>query len=497
MKDRKETLMINNFIIIAGILVIIISFTLMPSSLLPTTVHAQVGLDPTHIESVTSTYDALLKAPMIISQAAIVGGVFNHVFLHRVLRSRIQPNYQNNMPVDSSSSSLQPLKRLFILLVTCSLTILVTASSLIYLQTISMSSELGLDVSTTFAILTSTSVGPVWILRIITSSIIVISSILYYILEKKKIKRTKEEEHHTYSKQKKRNLNLHIVLLYVIILSGAISVFSNSVVSHSAALSFLPSLAISINWLHFMAVSIWVGGVFYISVILLVTIRSIVNVTEPVNQRYETNKIRNTYFLAVLLPYFSLIATISLGMIGVTGLYMAWIHLHTAGALFDTMYGNVLIIKLSAILPMIILGGYHQFRLHDSLVLVAKIGKGGKKSNDNKRSSAATTSSGSNLLQADPFAKFSKTIKIESFIGIGILFITSFLTITSPPTVSMAENSNLNGSTTTTENEMPSFDAFAILAIILSGVVLTGSIVSFVRSKREIKKTLDSLQANH
>ena len=497
MKDRKETLMINNFIIIAGILVIIISFTLMPSSLLPTTVHAQVGLDPTHIESVTSTYDALLKAPMIISQAAIVGGVFNHVFLHRVLRSRIQPNYQNNVSVDSSSS-LQPLRRLFILLVACSLTILVTASSLIYLQTISMSSELGLDVSTTFTILTSTSVGPVWILRIITSSIIVISSILYYILEKKKIKRTTEgEEHHTYSKQKKRNLNLHIVLLYVIILSGAISVFSNSVVSHSAALSFLPSLAISINWLHFMAVSIWVGGVFYISVILLVTIRSIVNVTEPVNQRYETNKIRNTYFLAVLLPYFSLIATISLGIIGVTGLYMAWIHLHTVGALFDTMYGNVLIIKLSAILPMVILGGYHQFILHDSLVLVAKIGKGGKKSNDSKRSSAANTSSGSNSLQADPFAKFSKTIRIESFIGMGILFITSFLTITSPPTVSMTENSNLNGSTTTTENEMPSFDAFAILVFILSAAVLTGSIVSFVRSKREIKKTLDSLQANH
>jgi copper transport protein len=497
MKDRKETLMINNFIIIAGILVIIISFTLMPSSLLPTTVHAQVGLDPTHIESVTSTYDALLKAPMIISQAAIVGGVFNHVFLHRVLRSRIQPNYQNNVSVDSSSS-LQPLRRLFILLVACSLTILVTASSLIYLQTISMSSELGLDVSTTFAILTSTSVGPVWILRIITSSIIVISSILYYILEKKKIKRTTEgEEHHTYSKQKKRNLNLHIVLLYVIILSGAISVFSNSVVSHSAALSFLPSLAISINWLHFMAVSIWVGGVFYISVILLVTIRSIVNVTEPVNQRYETNKIRNTYFLAVLLPYFSLIATISLGIIGVTGLYMAWIHLHTAGALFDTMYGNVLIIKLSAILPMVVLGGYHQFRLHDSLVLVAKIGKGGKKSNGSKRISAANTSSGSNSLQADPFAKFSKTIRIESFIGMGILFITSFLTITSPPSVSMAENSNLNGSTTTTENEMPSFDAFAILVFILSGAVLTGSIVSFVRSKREIKKTLDCLHANH
>ena len=146
----------------------------------------------------------------------------------------------------------------------------------------------------------------------------------------------------------------------------------------SAALSFLPSLAISMDWLHFMAVSIWVGGLFYISAILLVTIRSTINVTEPINEAYETRKARNTYFLAVLLPYFSLIATISLGIIGVTGLYMAWIHLHTAEALFDTMYGNVLIIKLSVILPMVILGAYYQLRLHESLVLFARIGKGGK-----------------------------------------------------------------------------------------------------------------------
>jgi copper transport protein len=486
--------MMNNFIIIAAILVIIFSFTLMPGSLQPTQVHAQVGVDASHIESVTSAYDALLKAPMMISQATIVGGVFNHVFLQRVLQRRIQSNYRNNEAEDGSS--LQSLRRLFILLIACSLTILITASSLIYLQTLSLSSELGLDLSTTFTILTSTSVGPVWILRIITSSIIVVSSVLYYILEKKKIKRTIEkDEHHTYNKQKKkRNLSLPIALLYFIILIGAISVFSNSVVSHGAALSFLPSLAISIDWLHFMAVSIWVGGLFYISVILLVTIRSSRNVTESVNQeKHETNKIRNTYFLAVLLPYFSLIATISLGIIGVTGLYMAWIHLHTAGAIFDTTYRNVLIIKLSAILPMVMLGAYYQLRLHDSLILVAKIGKEEKKSNGKRTSTTNTSHGNSTTLQADPFTKFSKTIRIESFIGIAVLFITSFLTITSPPSVSMAENSNLNGTSTATENEMPSFDSFAILAIILSAAILTGSIVSFVRSKREIKKTIDSL----
>ena len=31
----------------------------------------------------------------------------------------------------------------------------------------------------------------------------------------------------------------------------------------------MPSIAISLDWIHFMAVSVWVGGLFYISTVLL------------------------------------------------------------------------------------------------------------------------------------------------------------------------------------------------------------------------------------
>ena len=36
---------------------------------------------------------------------------------------------------------------------------------------------------------------------------------------------------------------------------------------------FLPWLAISVDWFHVMAVSIWLGGLFYLSLILLYAIR--------------------------------------------------------------------------------------------------------------------------------------------------------------------------------------------------------------------------------
>ena len=65
-----------------------------------------------------------------------------------------------------------------------------------------------------------------------------------------------------------------------------------------------------------------------------------------------------------MLPYFSMIAIISLGVISVSGLYMAWLQLQSIGSLFESSYGNILILKLCVIVPMILLGAYHQIKLH-------------------------------------------------------------------------------------------------------------------------------------
>ena len=88
-----------------------------------------------------------------------------------------------------------------------------------------------------------------------------------------------------------------------------------------------------------------------------------------------SSKTKSDYFLALLLPKFSLLATISLGIIGVSGLYMAWIHLHSFNSLFDTAYGNILMIKLLTILPVVLLGGYHQLTLHNFVVSIASFVK--------------------------------------------------------------------------------------------------------------------------
>jgi putative copper export protein len=393
---------------------------------------------------------------------------------------------------------------------------LLSATSLFLLQAFSLSSELGMDISTTFTILSSTPVGPVWNIRIVTSLIIIASSLLYYIFEKKSsIKKgltglDSHDSNYPSSPRKKTGKKGGVLsnsLLYITMLAGAVSIFSNSMVSHNTALSFLPSLAISLDWFHFMAVSIWLGGLFYISSVLLMTIKLSIrksrNISGTVSRSFDVRTVYGTsYSLALLLPYFSLIATISLGIIGVTGLYMAWIHLHTEEAIFTSPYGNILTIKLLLILPMVILGGYHQIRLHGSLITVASLNKGkqeqqGEKINAYDMDPSDDHKTNPFLLQHDPSGKFSKTIKIESLIGIGVLVAASFLTITSPPSISLQESmstQSLLGEMESQQDYIPSLDSFTILAIILSIAVISGSTIYYRKSKEQVRNTISYLE---
>jgi copper transport protein len=450
-----------------------------------------------HTETVTSYYDALLKTPLIVSQTAVVGIIFSHIFFQRVIRNNL-PLARNKDSINTGTtydtSYLYPLKRLIIILLSCGIAILLSGTSLFLLQALSLSSELGIDVSTTFTILSSTPVGPVWNIRVITSLIIIASSIAYYIRGKKiSVKKGQAG--------KKRDVLLN-GLLYTMLIAGAVCIYSNSMVSHNTALYFLPSLAISLDWLHFMAVSIWLGGLFYITTILLTTIGLLIRnngyTDDHIGRPLDIDNVHDSsYFLALLLPYFSLIATVSLGVIGTTGLYMAWIHLHTAEAIFTSSYGNILAIKLLLILPMVILGGYHQIRLHGSLMAVASLKKSrieqnGKKINTYNMESSNDSKGDTFPFQYNPSKKFSKTVKIESLIGIGVLVAASFLTITSPPSISLQESMSTQSSTGEENHQdyIPSFDSFTILAILLSIGVIFGSSIYFRKSKRLIASNL-------
>ncbi len=471
-------------------------------------------------ESITSYIDALIKAPLLVSQCAIIGVVFSQILFKRVFSNRklILMNSSRQNTIIQTDRGV--IKRLFLILIISAGTLIASGTGSLVLQVYNLSSELGLGFSDTFSILINTSIGTTWILRIVTSVLILVLAIMYYYV----LARKKKEE-----KKKKSRLNTNIsgtnkissIILYTILALGSINIISNSTVSHNAAAEFLPWLAITVDWFHMMAVSVWLGGLFYISLILLYAIRisSISNLDYGMHTNAKENLVvirKNSFSLAIMLPYFSMIAVISLGVIGISGLYMAWLQLHSIDSLFDSTYGNILIIKLCTIAPMVALGAYHQIRLHYSMIQIAQQKENRPQeqfentSNKFQRKDSKDTY---NVQRSryDPFRRFSKTIKVESLVGITVLVITSFLTITSPPSMvhsdsqmQMGMGMEMQGSGGITDGDGSSSDSnqvspkitetFTVTALILATSVLVASIYYYRKSKQSLKTTVDRLQ---
>jgi copper transport protein len=378
------------------------------------------------ITYVTSTADALLRWPLIVSQSAIVGGVMAYFVLQRDGRGggdRFNLSRRTN-PL-SFDLNVFAKKRFAIILISGALAIAISGTALVFLQASNLDTDDDNSSTSDQYLLTVQSLifgspsGIVWTIRIATSAIITVLAFLYFVLTKRATYVRRTSSSSTTTAATTTSSSISSAILLAILAAGAASIFSNSMLSHNSAATFLPSVAVFADWLHFMAVSTWVGGLFYFSAVLLFAIR------EKEKKSGESDPA--AYHLSIILPRFSLIATASLGIIGITGLYMAWIHLQTLDSLFYTPYGNNLIIKLSAALPMVLLGAYHQVKLHKTILVMATIG--GSREGSQKHMDMIKNNTTNNAV-----SKLGKTIKIESLIGIGVLFAASLLTITSPPT---------------------------------------------------------------
>ena len=148
---------------------------------------------------------------------------------------------------------------------------------------------------------------------------------------------------------------------------------------------------------------------------------------------------------------------------------MALIHLQSLNEILNTLYGNILIIKLSLAFLLILIGRYNQTKIQNYITLVKNI----KMNNDN------------NNLDIDIFIKdnkkrnvffkdINKSIKIESLIEISILVAASFLSLTSLTSLATTTTTNqdINESNTgadisTNTNNMDFYAMFIILSIII------------------------------
>jgi copper transport protein len=115
-----------------------------------------------------------------------------------------------------------------------------------------------------------------------------------------------------------------------------------SLVSHGAATATIRAAAISADYLHLVAAACWMGGLFHLASDVPYILRTL-----PLTDRRA--------LLAALVPRFSILATLCVGTLIITGLYSAWVQVTVLPAL-RTPYGLTLLSKLALCIPLLVLG---------------------------------------------------------------------------------------------------------------------------------------------
>ena len=96
---------------------------------------------PQKVQTVTSNLDGLIKWPLIVSQATVVGIIFSHLFLWEGFAKKIRIKNDRYEEINNTANrslslslSLPLIRRLVIILVAVSVTIIASGTALLFLQ---------------------------------------------------------------------------------------------------------------------------------------------------------------------------------------------------------------------------------------------------------------------------------------------------------------------------------------------------------------------------
>ena len=119
---------------------------------------------------------------------------------------------------------------------------------------------------------------------------------------------------------------------------------------HASAVPQLALTSVLFDWLHLLAMSIWVGGMAAIALVLV-----------PLIQRSGLEEIERRRAYLTLLDRFSPAAYLAVATAAFTGMFNTQVHLGSLDQLTGSAYGRFLLIKLLLILELCILSASHVF----------------------------------------------------------------------------------------------------------------------------------------
>jgi copper transport protein len=128
-------------------------------------------------------------------------------------------------------------------------------------------------------------------------------------------------------------------------------------------------LAVPSDIIHLTAIAVWMGGLVTLVTIVLRRPDSTADTRKSGRRRYQAA----TAEAAQAVSRFSPIALGCVGAIVATGTYQAWRGVGSWGALFETTYGRLLLVKIAAVCALVALGNLARQRVQRLRAPVAAI----------------------------------------------------------------------------------------------------------------------------
>ena len=196
---------------------------------------------------------------------------------------------------------------------------------------------------------------------------------------------------------------------------------TTSLNSHAAAERSETEFRVIVDWMRLVTGGIWIGGLLQLALIT----PAVLSITD-----------KRPGFLAGVIPRFSQVALVAVGLVVTTGAIQWWHRLHGITAAFDSDYGYMLAVKVVLLAPLLLLAAFNLLVVGPNFLSFVVRGA--------KAASARIVAWE---------RRFRWAVAGELAVALVILGVTAFLTETSTPITGSAAGTN--GSTSTSPLPTP------------------------------------------
>lgn len=181
--------------------------------------------------------------------------------------------------------------------------------------------------------------------------------------------------------------------MQAVMLAAALALMmTSSLAGHGAATEALG--AVVLDYIHNIVAGVWIGGIIYIIFGLLPALSN------------SSESYREKLSMAVI-PRFSMVFIISVGIVIVTGPTLLWTLESDVGLITESLYGKLIMLKVAIASAMIGMGAFIQYKIQ-------------------RKAEADIKSSTSKKIMIH--GRLKKTLKIDMALGISLLVVVAILT---------------------------------------------------------------------